>query len=261
LETTKVSQIGDTGKRTDRSTVKAEITINKTESGFEINSVPLSFEMTRNGEPVDDPILNIISNVEFTTQLDSTGHIVDVRGIDKMMENLMSAIPAEQREMISGMINEEMLVNKEIMEWEARIGDFIGLTKEIGDIMEVNDEMQLPNGISLPFTSKTKFADMADCGDQRCVKIEFAYDSDASKLAGFAENSLNKFLEGLESDTTDIGLSDASISGWGERLVDPETMLIYSETNERVMNITADIPGMGKIQNITREKREYTFQY
>lgn len=261
LKTTKFSQMGDLEKRTDISTLKAEITIKKIESGYEVYSVPVSFDMTRNGEPVKDPITNLISNVEITTRLDSLGHMVEVQGFDKLMENLMSMIPPEQQEMISGMINEEILVNKEIVEWEARIGEFIGLSVEIGDFLEVSDEMQLPNGASLPFTSKTKFAGLGECGDTKCVRIEFAYDSDASRLIDFVENSLKDFAGKLETEMDDFDSNESSISGWGERLIDPETMLIYSETSDRVLNMTMDIPNMGKVQNITKENREYTFQY
>lgn len=261
IKTTKISRVGAMEKRTDESTVEARVTIKRAESGYEIKSVPVSFEMTRNGEPVNDPITNLIGNIEITCLLDSSGYMVDVRGIDKMMEDLMSIIPPEQQEMISRMVNEEMLVNKEIVEWQGRIGDFIGLSAEVGDILVVEDEMQLPNGIAMPYTSKTKFAKIADYAGKKCVGIEFAYDTDASKLSDFAANSLYEIIDRLLSHEGELDSTEPSITGWGERLIDPETMLVYSETSGRVVEIAMDIPGMGKVRNITDEKREYTFRY
>jgi len=52
-----------------------------------------------------------------------------------------------------------------------------------------------------------------------------------------------------------------SITGWSERLIDPATMNIHRETNERTVRMTVTAPKGEKIRTEQTEKKEYSFEY
>jgi hypothetical protein len=49
--------------------------------------------------------------------------------------------------------------------------------------------------------------------------------------------------------------------GSGERLVDPATMLFYSETLTRTIQVPMEVPGQGKVPTTLEEKKTYHFDY
>ena len=55
-------------------------------------------------------------------------------------------------------------------------------------------------------------------------------------------------------------LSNAKIAGKGERIIDPATMLIYSETVERTTKMMMAVPGQGEVEMTSVDKREYGYE-
>lgn len=57
---TQISVMGALGKRTRVSEGKAKVTIDKTPAGYSVIFMPISFTITQDGKPVEDPILSFI---------------------------------------------------------------------------------------------------------------------------------------------------------------------------------------------------------
>jgi hypothetical protein len=163
-------------------------------------------------------------------------------------------------ETLSSVLNEETLKKRDAAEWNGQIGKFIGRTVSLGDSWASVDSFPLPSGEIIAFYSVTRFPEQAKCGDRDCLKLQFNYNSDASALSRLVNQNLAKLL-GLPADSLPPTPSAAKISGFGERLIDPHTMLIYSETVERTLTAKTNMPGQGDVDMTQTEKREYKYDY
>ncbi len=52
-------------------------------------------------------------------------------------------------------------------------------------------------------------------------------------------------------------LSNASVAGRGERIIDPATMMVYSETIERTIDVTVKLQGQEAVEMTSVERHEY----
>lgn len=214
-----------------------------------------------------NPIMKAIENAVFTYTLDGDGHIQSVEGYEEVVAkiqqitmSLMEQIPEAQRgrfartvQNMMEMIQPEALVERMRAEWDGRVAEFDGLELEVGETYTSESEFPLPTGGTVKYLNAVKFAGLVPCGDDQCAKIVYQYDTDPSALNDF----VGETLEALGGE----GPSNTEISGEGERVIDPDTLLIQSETQKRkiVMTMTGR---NGEEATMTRnETREFTYDY
>lgn len=118
------------------------------------------------------------------------------------------------------------MVARERAEWEGRVGWFAGKKAAIGDVWEVESDFALPTGGTIKYRTKIEFAERVSVAGRECVRVRYTYDTGPG--------------------------SAMRVEGGGERVVDPATMLIYSETLERTMHTP---------QARQRETRAYRHEY
>lgn len=251
LVTTKTLDAGVTGKRTDVQRSETRLRFDKTGDGWTLTATPISMTMTRDGQAVQNPVLEAMLGSVITYRLDAQGNIVAIRGFGEVQERLLKALPPEAAQAVAKLVNEEAMVAKERAEWAGRIGDFAGQSFELGSSWTSEAPFALPTGEEIQFYTRTEIAEKARCGDKDCVRIRFRYDTDASALGAKVGQSMNEISK--EAGGPEVQIKKMTITGGGERLIDPATMLIHSETLER----TTNMEGMG----VSTEKREYTFDY
>lgn len=86
--------------------------------------------------------------------------------------------------------------------------------------------------------------------------ISVTYELDADELKAFMGDLWEDLADMV--GTEDLpGVSDSKIVGDGERIIDPTTMLIYSETGHRTWKTTVKIPGRGAVEMVMTDEREY----
>ena len=253
------TDMGALGKRTVASEGRAQITVDKNTDGYSVTFAPLSFTMTENGQPVENPILAFVQNITVTYELDVDGELVEISGLEGLFEEFIASLPAELPPNIAEMVNEEAFRNKTVQEWQGRIGQFVGADVEIGELWASVDEMPLPTGESMAFYSLTKFAEQVKFDDADCVRIQFSYNTDADELKEFMGELWENLADMVGSEDLP-SVSDAKIVGEGERIIDPTTMLIYLETGRRTWKTTVDIPGRGAVEMVRIDEREYGYE-
>lgn len=252
--------MGELGAQTRVSKAKVKITIDKTPQGYSVIEKPISFTMTQDGQPVEDPITSFVQNMTLTYELDAEGQLLEMRGFEGLIEKLEESLPIELPPQMASLLNEETLVNKSIQEWNARVGSFIGVDVEIGDVWAGVEEVPLPfGGESMKFYSVTKFAEQVMFDNVDCVRLEFAFNTDAEELKDFMGDMLEALTEIVETEETP-SVTNSEVVGKGERIIDPTTMLIYSETVERTIKTAMTVPGRGAVEMIVVEKREYGYE-
>ncbi len=183
------TDMGALGKQTRASEGRAKITVEKNPDGYSVTFAPLSFTMTVDGEPVENPILSFVQNITVTYELDADGKLVEIRGFEGLFEEFMASLPAGLPPNIAEVVNEQAFRNKTVQEWQGRIGQFVGADVEIGELWATVDEMPLPTGESMAFYSLTKFAEQVKFDGADCVRIEFSYNTDADELKELALQS------------------------------------------------------------------------
>ena len=98
------------------------------------------------------------------------------------------------------------------------------------------------------------------CSLGDCVQINFSYSSEPGSL----NPAFGRLMAGLSRVAglpASIQIDDIGITGEGQRLVDPDTMLIDSETLNRTTRIRMRLPGRGSGTATFTETREYRFDY
>ena len=256
---TQISEMGGLGKRTRVSEVKTKVTIDKTPEGYSVTYMPISFTMTQDGKRREDPILSFLQNITVTYELDVDGQLVKIRGFEGAIEKLKASLPGGLPPTVASLLNEETFINGATQEWDARIGSYVGMDAEIGDVWAGVEETPLPIGGTMAFYSITKLAEQVKFDDVDCVRLEFSFDSDAEELKNLMGDMWEDLAEMADMEAAP-SVSDTKIAGKGERIIDPATMLIYSETVERTTKMMMAVPGQGEVEMTSIDKREYGYE-
>ena len=256
---TQISEMGALGKRTRVSEVKTKVTIDKTPGGYSVTSMPISVTMAQDGKPVEDPILSFLQNITVTYELDADGQLVKIRGFEGTIEKLKASLPAGLPPTVAALLSEETFINGATQEWDARIGSFVGMDAEIGDVWAGVEETPLPIGGTITFYSVTKLVEQVKFDDVDCVRLEFSFNSDAEELKNLMGDMWEGLAEMADMEATP-SVSSTKIAGKGERIIDPATMLIYSETVERTTKMMMAVPGRGEVEMTSVDKREYGYE-
>lgn len=136
---------------------------------------------------------------------------------------------------------------------------FVGRTAKIGDVWVGDETAETPFG-TIVYDTTTKIAERVQKNKIDCVRITFSYTTDADGVKKFMQEVMDKLAESALPDEAPK-VVDVKISGSGERVVDPKTLLIYSETIDRTITIVMDDPSEGRQDLKMQEKKEYAYQY
>ncbi len=101
---------------------------------------------------------------------------------------------------------------------------------------------------------------MAKCGKKDCVKVAYQYNSDGKALFEFAGKQASEIAKAMGDTSAAMKMTGGTIEGSGERLIDPSTMFIYSETSSRTLKTKMNSPG-GEVDITQSETREYKYDY
>lgn len=263
LTTTKEKDMAEKGRQLDESISTTKITMTKTKNGWDLLAEPQSISMMRNGQKIDNPILSLLSSAVIKYKLDSDGNIIDVEGYEAFIDGISKQVPPQVFQQLSPVLNVEAMKAKEVAEWNGRIGDYIGAEVEIGDSFAATVPFQLPNGSTINYNVKTNISGVEPCSENKCVRIDQVYDSKAdsvAKMSGEMVSNVTKVLA-PEIEKSNQENNTASINGSVKRLIDPSTMLIYTEESVRVISMNMNIPGAGSIPMKMTETRQYEFLY
>ena len=256
---TQITDLGALGKRTRVSEVKTKVTIDKTPGGYSVTSMPISFTMTQDGKPREDPILSFLQNITVTYELDVDGQLIKIRGFEGTIEKLKASLPAGLPPTVATLLSEETFINGATQESDARIGSYVGMAADIDDVWAGIEETPLPMGGTMAFYSVTKLAEQVKFDDVDCVRLEFSFNTDAEELKNFMGDMWEDLAEMAEMEAAP-SVSNTKITGRGVRIIDPATMLIYSATVDRSMKMMMAVPGQGEVEMTSVDKREYGYE-
>ena len=246
LSVTRTKVFAGLGRQSDRWESVTRLVFERSGDGYTVTATPLSLEMSRDGQSVQDPVRDLLQDIVIRYRIGSDGRIRSVEGFEGLREKIQAAFPPELAVTLAPLLSEEALVARERAEWDARIGDFAGREFALGESFESELPFTLPNGESLVQTTRTSVPGLEPCAAGSCARVSVRYDSDAAGLAGEAAGAPG---------------AGSRVSGTATRLVDPATLLIQSETGSQTIEMTVEVPGQGPVPATLTEERSYRFEY
>ncbi len=264
LTTTRERDTGGAGRQVDEAVSKTKITMNRTDTGWDVVTEPVSTVMKRDGREIENPFVDVLSKLTVTYKLDPEGHILDIEGYEAVVDALKSQFPPPLGQQFAKTMNSGILKEKATSEWNSSVGDFVGKTVQIGDIWSAAVPYTLPDGSVLEYNVMTKFQALEPCAQTQCVRIEQVSANEDADLS-FVNETLKDAAEAArqtgEQNVPEIRAKDSTMEGRSVRLIDPKTMLIYHEEVERTTTIMVDFPQVGVVPTTMKEKRLYEFEY
>jgi hypothetical protein len=264
IKTTKSTSMGPMMGRSEDGELVTKYTISRTADGYRMTGNSVSHTMIRDGNKTENPVMALLKDVPITTNMDKNGRAVSVTGYDKFIEKMNENLPPEAVKQMAPMFNEESMSKNVMTEWNGRIGNLVGRSCLVGETWIVSDEIEMPGRSPMIFYTALKITENVNIKGHDCVKVEFEYNSDPAGLAEFSGKTVGEIEveSGVESVTQDATMG--SVTGKGERVIDPATMLVYSEKMTRTLKMEMQMMAQGqqqKMEMIADEKREYIYDY
>lgn len=247
----------------DETETQTEGVFRRVGETYEFSPKTVSASMRRNGAPLNDPILGLMSKIQANYVISRDGEAISISGFGEVEAVIKATMPAQLAAALAPMLNEATLVAQQKAEWNARYANFAGGSFRIGDVIDVEAPQQLPNGTTLTYTIRTMFPRWEPCPAGKCIRLEQVYESDAAELAKMAEGLTKRVAEATQiaAPMPQSAQSPARITGSLSRLIDPTTMLIYSEQVKRTISMQVQVPGNGAMPVTQEESRTYSFTY
>lgn len=252
VETMRKLEMPGGREQVDRTRAKAKVAIRRTKDGFTITTTPLAMTMTRDGKAVSDPALEILDDTVVTCFVSPEGRLLRVEGYEDAARRVRESYPPEVASAVERLLSPATLNARVRAEWEGRISDFAGRTLAFGKPWDSAASFAVPAGQTLEYFLRTEVVGPARCPSNACVEVRFRYDSDPSALG-----ELRARVPDGEGSGEEVRAKLASLTGAGVRVIDPRTMLVYSERIARAMRLQADTP-QGSVPVITHEEQRYS---
>jgi hypothetical protein len=262
LEASVEMTLGEMGTRRQGTVMTSRTVVDRTKDGWAVSSRLVSAEAARDGRPEANPMLQAMVGMEVVYILDADGVLLEIQGLESVREKMIQGLPPAAMHALGPALSVEAMLEREAAEWNGRVGDFLGETVRLGESRTGTSSFPLPTGGAVEFDVTTAFAERVPCPAGSCVRIRFAYGGDAAELARAMEKITGEVIEDAGGPKEAAPhVDEVSVEGSGERVVDPATMLIYSETIRRTIRAAIEQPGMGSVPSIRTEVREYTYSY
>lgn len=247
----------------DESEAVTEGRFRRVGDGFEYSPKTISSTMRRNGAAINDPISGLLSKVQVTYVISKGAEATDIRGFGEVEQLVKSTMPAQMAAALAPILNEASLVAQQKAEWNARYSDFADGTFKLGDVIDVQAPQRLPNGETISYTIRTSFPSWEPCPAGTCIRLRQIYESDAAELAKLVEGVVGSVASAASASqiAPKVEKGATRITGSLSRLIDPKTMLIYSEQVKRTISMRVQVPGQGVLPTVQEESRTYTYAY
>lgn len=191
----------------------------------------LSVENFLGGEKYNVPEEQAFEGTVQTVQYDSMGQIVNILGLDQLDVQLQKAQTKEDK---SPLDKEGYMASKR-SEWANKVGFLIGRKKAIGDVIIGLGQSISPDNVRTKYFIGAQNAGKVQIAGHECVRLKFFYSTNMWKIIGYLGLKM-LFLDTEERTIVQVATSTSkkmSLNGRGEIILDPTTMLIYSEKIEK----------------------------
>lgn len=225
--------------------LQMQVVSRRTGVGYTLVRTPLLLHRSYNGKRVQ-AVPGALTGVVLTDELDVNGQLLALHGYERLAKYSGRAAGAAD------------FSAQAVSHWNSRIGHFAGRSIQLGEVTITSQTYELSAGQSARFYTAIKYGDLVPCGLRRCLQMQFSCNSNTSAL-GLSISALPEagYREAAHLQPAAGGIE---IAGSGHRLIDPDTMLIYSESAQRSIRTWTQRPGRAKVWKTTLEELEYSWR-
>ena len=204
--------------------------------GYELSGVTDSVLVFRNGQVVNDPIINLFARGNIVYNIDTAGVVKEVRGYQELLDRLDQMVGADTAAAIRQMITAEALQQQETATWNTKFAPFVGREMAVGKVYCDTTYPNLPVEGRLTSYGITEILDTVRVGSKLCGRLLVTSSTNPAELARITnrtEADINKMF-GLTSDVlTQAAGRQAGLTSKREWLLEFETMLSHSEDSRQ----------------------------
>lgn len=184
---------------------------------------------------------DIVGGYEVRTDFSDSGEAVGVEGLGAVSSALLrhfleSGLLADPAAFAPGSSGDEHLAV-----WNERVYALAGLRLSPGETAEAAGRQDLGAGIGLDYLVTLTLGDELPCpgdAERRCVKLALEYTTSDEAAAAVR----GRRFDDLGYDLSTV-IDQAELTGTGERVLDPATLLVYDEKRDPVLHLTGSAQG------------------
>jgi len=243
------------------SVSKVKTRIEHEGDGFVINTEPASFDITRDGKTVKDPIVDVLQATKVTYHVDAEGKLKQIDGYKGVLDAASKVAPKALRDTLKMLMSEEALTVRETAQWNSRIGDLTGQKGRKNAVWLGDGVWPLPDGTMAHYYIITMFSGFVDRDGRKLAKLDLLFEIDQNKIRQRVNDLARDVVEGIPTPKALAKVPGFVITGKGERLIDPATMLTYSEKAQRDVTWMMKMGKDGDVKVLVLETKEYKVDY
>ena len=176
--------------------------------------------------------------IEIVTEVMDDGEAEAVRGGERL-ESLLSQLAASSTGSapppVAGPWSRR---EQERADWEERVHALSGRTVRLGETVETTGRFDFGKGRSLAHRALLTPKEWKPCGDDRCIAVAIEYATDPDEVARYADRSIETLVPDTNELSGAVVIDSIEVSGDGERLIDPKTLLVREERVDKVLRLT-----------------------
>lgn len=255
---TRTKEFDAVKKQTEEINGVVSYTVKKTEKGYILKALPVSFDVKRDGQTAPESITKPVLEARYALVLDQKGQFLSIDGVEDIVKKMKENMPADSPQEVMGLFTEKAVTDKEKAEYDDRIGSFIGKQFQVGQDWISQNQYTLPDGKTIDYITIGVIREKVSCGQAQCVKIDYKYNANPAELKEFIESVYKDLPEG---ELKKVELNGIKFSGGGKRLIDPKTMLIYAEETTRLIELPVTTPDGNQKPLVMTETKKYEYKY
>jgi len=238
-----------------QSVLKTKVDIRKLAVGYNIVST-LLYGQTTGGAGEPGAALEALQGVPLTYEIDGQAHLISVTGAAQVRQKLEEALPSELAAAMAATLSDEGVLAAARSDWNRRVLSYVGVPAQVGEAWVDVEEFTLPSGGTVDYYSAHRVAGVEDVAGVRCLRVEFTNSRDPAALRPF----LGPNAEALLTGKPPLPGSD-TLSGSGNRVVDPTTLLCYGEEVDQKVTTTVAVPGNPSVPVTIDQRKTYDYDY
>ncbi len=219
---------GEQVVRTEITETTAEVHVRRIASGYIVSTTPRAHVAMLNGRRIEPLVVRPVRQAALDLYLNPDGMATRVVGFQAVAREL-----ARMQSQLGGKVVFDMgdFEKRELEKWQAQHGYLVNQTVQAGETWKAFGRFHPTPEVTLPFQVATRFVGYASYAGHACVRIEIKYEPGPHASP------------------------KGAVVGEGERFVDPDTLMVYAEREERRAKLAPHVLSVDPATLL--ERREY----
>jgi hypothetical protein len=239
-------------------------TLVATGAGYELTTYTDSLWLSRNGLPINDPVIALFSEAVIVSVIDSGGTVTEIRGYDEVFDRIDATLDPTAAAAVRQALAPEILAEKEAEEWNELIGRFSGVEMSLGQIIYDTLSTAVTRDITLTTFTGVQLLDTLRVDTFLCALLRVSGYTDPYELAValgvLPEEVVSKFA--LNDSLVDFYANQQITSErTTEMVVEIATLSVHSEESRREMSAMIAMGGGPPVYSgmIETQIKRFTF--